>query len=108
MPVTMTASPTANGCATVVVTVTLLFERTADITVTPSLRGVVVSSDAADSFVLSNVVQVSSPSVRRIVMYGRHCETQQQFAPVQAPAELHVVGFGLHATSPAFGKNTLL
>ena len=43
-----------------------------------AVRGMVVDSSAeAAAVVFENVVQVSSPSVRRIVMYGRHCVVQQ-------------------------------
>src|SRR5262245_13503237 len=80
-PATTTTLPTWNECATDVVTVTTLDERTAAEIAIASLRGVVVSSDDVEVSVLANVVQVSSPSVSRIVMYGRHCDVQQQLVP---------------------------
>src|SRR5438874_3766107 len=95
-PATTMALPTANGCAAVLTSVTTLPARVTELMLTASLRGVVVSSAAAAGRVLfAKFVHVSSPSVRRIVMYGRHCVAQQQFAPLQAPVASHVDGFGL-------------
>src|ERR1043165_8875997 len=95
--------PTANGCAVAVTAVVTLFVREKVLTLTKSLCGFVSCRlDAAGTVLELKFAHVSSPSVSRIVTYGRHWVAQQQFAPTHQPPLSQVVRFGLQVSQQQF------
>src|SRR5262249_15629988 len=79
-PAITTLWPTENVWLTPVVTVTVFVARVIAEIAIASLCGVSVSIAVAAA--VAEPPHVSTPSVRRITMYGRHC-VLQQFDPVQ-------------------------